>query len=173
MKSQLSPRLAVRFLALLALTCGTLVGSWACKAEAPCAKLDETRPEWTACHLNQTLKSYNAQGLNATKAAAALVQETDIWLGDTRFEDYFTGDYTTIRGQLTADLNNAIYQVEKNFSSFTISDGPAHMANGKNLNFPYYVRGDVELTNGRGYPIYRLVQIEDHWYLYSLSFLAM
>jgi hypothetical protein len=179
MRSQLSTRAIIRFATTLLLLSVLLLGSPGCEsASDPCDGLDPTQPERTACLFVQTVQELTAQGKSADEILRSILDRVqddreEIWVGDRRYEDYFlSNDYGHLRNQFENDLLSTVYTPTADFSAFTTPTmvHPRPMTGTKVIGSVRYITGDVELVNGTGFSIYRMVEIEERWYLYSLGF---
>ena len=156
-----------------------LLASPGCESSSdPCGGLDPTSPELTACLFVQTVQGLAAQGKSADEIfdsilARAQDDREEIWVGEMRYEQYFlSNDYGRLREQFRNDLRSTAYTPTADFSTFTPTMQPLFMTGTKVPLSVRYAPGDVELTNGTGFSIYRMVEIEDRWYLYSLGYTA-
>ncbi len=128
-------------------------------------------PDYTACLFVNAVQAEAAKGFKGNALGAEVVKNTELFIDDNTYDLYFNSNHKTYPALLTelkGDIGMGIYtHAGAHFQSLDIvSEQDAMM--GAIRPIPNK-KIDVHLSNGSGFPIQTIVQINDHWYILTLA----
>lgn len=128
-------------------------------------------PDYTACLFVNVVQAAAAKGFSGNALGAEVVKNTELFIDDNTYDVYFNSNHKTYPALLTeqkGDIGMGIYtHIGAHFQSLdVVSEQDAMM--GAIRPIPNK-KIDVHLSNGSGFPIQTIVQINDHWYILTLA----
>jgi len=132
------------------------------------------RPEYTLCkfvqHLNEAHSNYTGDEIGKD-----MLRDVDTWVGITRYDANFDNEcesYERLMTKYRAEASFNLYNPEgATFESMEIEvDMPSTHCQqpGKAIR---HIKVNVKLSDGSGFPVHTMVEIEGAWYILTLQYL--
>ena len=129
-------------------------------------------PEYTLCKFVEYLNQANEGGGDVGRE---LMNHLDVWVGVTLYEnnfDYNCTSYELLQSKFRAEAAFSLYNPQgAKFEDMKIiqdDDAARCQLPGKNIR---KMKVDVNLDNGKGFPVHTLVNIEGSWRILTLQYL--